>query len=289
MQKNIPWQCRWSPTLGDLEDTHQNVWGTREYADNEIDREKPAVFMGLYSFADFYALWRHKGKKAILWCGSDITRFIDGYWLDDKGVIKLNAKTLAWWIDANCESYCENHIEESALYSVGIVAKVVPSFLGNVKDYEISFKQGNNVYTSVSGDNFKLYGWNKIFGDEEHIGLAEEHRDINFHLYGNTSNPWKNRIGDFSNVFLHGRVPKEKMNKEIKKMQGALRLTEFDGFSEIIAKSLLWGQHPVSVISYPYTLRPGQLSWIKDAHHPNIAGREWLLKNVNKYPWNQKK
>ena len=53
---------------------------------------------------------------------------------------------------------------------------------------------------------------------------------------------------------MHGRVAQEVMNEEIKEMQGALRLTEMDGFSEILAKSILWGQWPVSLIKYSHIL-----------------------------------
>ena len=56
----------------------------------------------------------------------------------------------------------------------------------------------------------------------------------------------------------------------VKSMTGALRLTRFDGFSEILAKSYLWGQQPLSpYIPYPY------------------KNREDLLKVLNKYVWNQ--
>lgn len=277
--ENDKWQCRWSPTLGDLEETHQKVWGTIDYRDNEIDREKPAIFMGLYSLPDFYALWRHKGKKAILWCGSDITRFDSGYWLDEKGELKMNHFAMSLWINKNCESYVENEVEQKALKDIGIESKVVPSFLGDVKDYKLSFKPGNKVYTSVSGDNFELYGWHKIHK------LARENLDIEFHLYGNTI-PFLNSYND--NIIVHGRVPKRQMNAEIKKMQGALRLTEFDGFSEILAKSVLWGQHPIS----PFIKYEHMLTDVKDIlkiKSPNLEGRDYYLKTLNQYPWNQKK
>ena len=77
----MKWQCKWSPTLGELEATHQEVWGTSDY----VSDETPTVFFGLYGLPDFYALWRHKGRKCILWTGSDIRHFRDGYWLDEKG------------------------------------------------------------------------------------------------------------------------------------------------------------------------------------------------------------
>jgi hypothetical protein len=272
MQK---WQCRWSPTLGELEGTHQEVWGTKEY-ENDTD---PTVFFGLYGLPDFYALWRHKGRKCILWAGSDIRHFMKGYWLDGEGDIKLCNKGLAKWINKNCENYVENEIEYLALKFHGIESQIVPSFMGDVNKFEISFRSGNKLYTSVSGDDFKVYGWDKL------PELALANPDIEFHLYGNTKDPFD---AVFSNVLVHGRVPKEQMNAEIKEMQGALRLTEFDGFSEIVAKSVLMGQYPVSLIRYPHILLLDQISHIAEFNVPNIEGRNHYLNIINKYPWNQK-
>jgi len=276
MQKELSWQCRWSPTLGELEATHQEIWGTREYENDE----DPTVFFGLYGLPDFYALWRHKGRKAILWAGSDIQHFIKGYWLEDGGGIKTCPKGMAKWINKYCENYVENEIEYLALKFHGIESKIVPSFLGDVKKFEINFQQGNKLYTSVSGNDFKLYGWDKI------PLLAQENPEIEFHLYGNTISrtDWQ-----LPNVVDHGRVPKEQMNAEIATMQGALRLTEFDGFSEIIAKSLLMGQYPVSLIRYPHTLTLDRIWELPGISLPNEVGRNYYLKLLNAYPWNQKK
>jgi len=268
------WQCRWSPTLGSLEDTHQNVWGTDDYTDNE----RPTVFFGLYGLPDFYALWRHKGEKHILWAGTDITHFRNGYWLDENGEIRVSPYELAHWIRVNCTSWVENDIEAQKLQELGILSKVCPSFLGDVNQFEVSFKPGNKVYTSVSGDNFRLYGWDKI------SELARQNPDIEFHLYGNSKSSW---IGT-SNTIVHGRVPKEQMNTEIKEMQGALRLTEFDGFSEILAKSILMGQYPVSLIKYPYMLSLEELGTITEKKEPNIEGRNHYLKTINQFPWTKK-
>jgi membrane protein required for beta-lactamase induction len=76
------------------------------------------------------------------------------------------------------------------------------------------------------------------------------------------------------------------MNEEIKEMQGALRLTAFDGFSEILAKSLLMGQYPVSLIEYPFTLKLSEIGRVKDMKEPNLRGRSLLLENLNNFPWN---
>ena len=276
MRKNIQWQCRIAPSLGDgFDGTPNEVWGT----DNYIDNKRPTVFFGLYGFPDFYALWRHKGIKEILWAGSDITNLKNGYWMDDEGMIRINPEALAVWIRRNCGCWVENKVEQMALEGLTIPSRITPSFLGNIKDYKISYKHSNKpkLYTSVSGDDFVLYGWYKI---EE---LAQNNPNIEFHLYGNTPK-WENKK---SNIIVHGRVSNEQMNKEIKNMQGALRLTEFDGFSEILAKSILWGQWPVSLIKYPYMLNLDEIKLLPSKREPNYKGREYYLGIINQYPWSK--
>lgn len=286
MQKE-KWLLRKAPSIGPLEGEENELWGTmdiREAVEKDLDfQNMPSVFFGLYGLPDFYQLWRHRGRKCILWAGTDIIHFKKGYWLDEKGTIKISPKPLATWINKNCESYVENEVERLALLEYGIESKIVPSFIGNVDNFRVSFWLSDkvNLYTSVSGDNFKQYGWDKI------PRLAMENPEINFHLFGNTK---EFKIPESAkNVFVHGRVSKEEMNEEIKKMTGALRLTEFDGFSEIIAKSLLWGQWPVSIIPYPHVQKfQWDLSFMFNFLQPNLKGREWLLSVVNRYPWNQK-
>jgi hypothetical protein len=275
------WQCRYAPSLGGLEDTPDNVWKTKPY----LDEFQPTVFMGLYGLNDFYALWRHQGRKAILWCGSDIRHFINGYWLDNKGSIRLLDTTpFAEWIDKNCESYVENGVEHEALMSVGINSRIVPSFLSKVDDYKVEYKWSERpqIYASVSGDNFAMYGW-------EQIEMIADQCHVDFHLYGNVL-PWESK---HSNVFVHGRVPKEQMNEEIKNMQCGLRVLEFDGFSEVLAKSILWGQYPISYIGYPHidTFATNaelieQLNLLVTKREPNLKAREYYMKNLNNYPWN---
>ncbi len=270
------WQCKWSPTLGSLEGTPEDVWGTTDF--DYLD--KPTVFMGVYSYKDFLSVWtcKNRGSRVcILWCGGDILRLTrTGYWLHESPVMTLDSSRIAKWINENCESYCENIWEYEELRKIGIESKVVPSFMGNVKDYEVSFKPGNKVYASVSGNNFEQYGWHKI------DAMAKYNKDIEFHLYGNTVE-WKTAN---KNVIVHGRVEKEIMNAEIKEMQGAIRLLAEDGFSEVLAKSILWGQYPIAEIEYPHMLKPHHLRMILEKTVPNFKGREYYLSIINKYPWN---
>lgn len=269
--------CRWSPSLGSLEDTAERVWGTPEY---EGDRDAPTVFFGIYGLPDFYALWRHRGKRWILWAGSDIKHLKDGYWLEDGGGIRLHTPPLAAWIEQHCDSWVENEVERKALAEMGIHAHVCPSFLGDVKQFDVSYQPSERpaLYTSVSGDNFALYGWHRI------PELAAKHPEVDFHLYGSTS-PF---FASAPNIIDHGRVPKEQMNREIAQMQGALRLTEFDGFSEILAKSVLMGQWPVSLIKYPHILSVEDIGKFAGKREPNYAGRHHYISVLNKYPWIKK-
>lgn len=270
------WQCRTAPTLGSgFAGTPNKVWGTKNYKNDE----DPTVFFGLYGLPDFYALWRHKGQKAILWAGSDITHFKKGYWLDDKGRIRLDPKALASWIQENCESYVENEVERTELLQHGITSTVIPSFLGDIDKFPVvyKYKPKAQFYTSVSGDDFTLYGWDKI------EDLSDDYPNVEFHLYGNIQ-PW---YTDKPNIFVHGRVSQSQMNKDIKGMTGALRLTEHDGMSEILVKSVLWGQWPVSpYIPYPHIC--GSIAEATGHKEPNYSGRNYYERVLNDYPFNAK-
>lgn len=274
-------QIRIAPSLGALEGHPNDIWGTTDYGGPNAE---PVVFFGLYGLKDFFALWAHKGKRHVLWAGSDIRHFAHGYWLDEEGRIRIGPEQLAPWLNQYCTHWVENQVEALALSKYGIEANVVPSFLGYVEDFPLSFKDTGKVrlYTSVSGNDFKLYGWDKI------PALAKQNPDIEFHCYGNTVEP-PFQLAYRTNIILHGRVPKEQMNEEIKSMTGALRLTEFDGFSEILAKSILMGQWPVSLIPYPHMLQPHEIKTLKVKHAPNLEGRDYYLSVFNKYPWNLKK
>ena len=83
---------RWSPVLGDFEDSPEKIWGVKPY---DPDSTEPCVFCGIYGLPDFYALWRYKGEKHIWWTGSDIRHFRNGYWLDTKGSIRFSPRPLS--------------------------------------------------------------------------------------------------------------------------------------------------------------------------------------------------
>ncbi len=260
MRKNIQkqWYYRWAPSLGGgFAGTPEQVWNVKKYNPDKHINEK-VVFCGIYSLKDFYALWQHKGKKFCWWAGSDIRHLINGYWLDDKGKIKLNPKPLAEWINKNCESWVENSVEYEALKKLGIKSKICPSFLGDVNKFKPQkLSKELRYYSSISGNDFKLYGWDLI------NKIAKKNPHIKYFLYGNTV-PWKAP----KNVIVRGRMSQKEMDNEIKTMTGAIRMVKFEGASEVALKSILYGQKLISLIEYPYN-------------------RKKLLRIVNRYPWNK--
>ena len=160
--------------------------------------------------------------------------------------------------------------------------------MGDVDDYDIEYTPNTerpSVYLSCSGDNFELYGWDVV----EQIA---DQCEVDFHLYG--SDTWESK---HHNVIVHGRVPKKQMNEEIKKMQCGLRLCAFDGFSEVLAKSVLWGQYPVTFESFKYKHIEGFrnlkhlvqiLNRLKYKAEPNTIGRNYYKQALNQFPWNTK-
>lgn len=261
MQKKKQWYHRWAPSLGGgFAGTPEKVWGTKPY-DPKKHLNEPTVFCGCYGIKDFMAVHNHKGRRLIWWAGSDCRHLINGYWLDDVGKIRLDPKPLAKWLNKYVENWVENKVEHDALKKLGINSKIAPSFLGDVNKFKPQkLSEEVRYYSSVSGNDFKLYGWDKI------VAFARKMPKWKFYLYGNTV-PFKVP----KNVIVRGRMSQKEMDKEIMSMTGAIRMVEAEGFSEIVAKSVLWGQKPISKIPYPFL----------SAKDP----RKELLKIVNKYPW----
>lgn len=259
------WQVRVAPTLGGgFAGEATEAWGCLPYSDPMV----PTVFFGMYGMQDLQALYNHDGKAAVLWAGSDIRNLNNGYWLDSVGKSRMiNIPPFL----KDVPHFCENIVEQIALEAAGLEdVEVIPSFLGNIDDYPAQEINTNKrrYYSSVSGDDFELYGWDEI------ERWADRYPDIEFHLFGNR----QRLITRFPNLFYYGRVSQEEMDEKTRTMTGALRLTRFDGFSEILAKSILWGQAPVS----PYIHYPGVARSLEDKTKPN---REGWVKIINKYPW----
>ncbi len=277
--------CRYAQSLGALEGTPEEVWGTKPY-DFWEHLHEPTVFFGLYDLRDYLALALHRGKKWVLWAGSDIRNLEAGFVFNDGRLLWLSKLLRGnWWVFPlmkGAEHWVENFTEQQSLLRLGLKSKLCPSYMGDKHAYSINFIGRNpaQVYLSASEGRQEEYGWGRI---EE---IADELPRIVFHLYGATWDTAK------PNVICHGRVPKEQMNEEIKGMQCGLRLNESDGFSEITAKSVLWGQYPITVI--PNKLIPhaendeelvSLLRSLTQMWEPNYIARDYYLKKLNHYPW----
>lgn len=279
--------CRYAPSLGDLEGTPKEVWGTEVY-NRKKHRNEPTVFFGLYDMRDYVSLWNHRGKRWVLWCGSDITNLKNNFLLNDgklKRISKIFSgfpRMLDRWLAHNVENWVENEAEKLALLGLGIKSRICPSFMGNKHSYEISYewRKDPQVYVSASNGRQKEYGWETV------ENIADRLPMITFHLYG------ANWITHKKNVIIHGRISKEQMNEEVKKMQCGLRLNDFDGASEVIVKSALWGQYPIGKLHHPFIEKYNTeddlinlLNMLKYHKEPNYKAHNWCIENLNNYPW----
>lgn len=290
IMKNYQTYCRWAPSLGKLEATHQEVWGTEDYVWWK-HRYRPTVFFGLYDLRDYVALHWHKGRRWVLWAGSDIRNLAGNFYETDGKLHKLsgsipgfNEFVIKLLKEESIEHWVENEKEAEALTELGIrVSGICPSFLGSV-DLPVTFvaKERPDAYLSSGSDRQKEYGFGIIESIAPYLPW------ITFNLYGAE---WKT---EHKNVVVHGRVPKEKMNEETARMQIGLRLNEFDGFSEIMAKAVLRGQYAIGKVVHPHipSFRNemeliAKLNSLRKMQRPNFAVRDYYRSRLNNYPWNQ--
>lgn len=289
-------QCRWSQSLGALDGDHEYngtkahtlAWGTKDY----IDPYSPCVFMGLYDFRDYIALYRHKGKAWILWCGSDLENLLSGFAFNDgklKWMSIITAGLFTFWIKRQlkkAEHWVEDKDEYDKLLKFGFESNIGPSFLGNIKSYTAERKLYKHSYKP------KVYivlpkGREVEYGLYTLVRLAQVLTSHTFHVYGTDL-----RI-DLSNVVVHGRVPKEQFNHEITDYQCGLRLNEHDGFSEVTAKSVLMGQYPITKLEYPlipnfndFSELVSLVDSLREMTQPNYQARSYYIKALNNFPWN---
>jgi hypothetical protein len=189
----------------------------------------PVIFFGLYKKADYDRFLAHKGERTVVWCGSDILQTGQMF----RTLQKIPARHIA-----------ENEIQAGVLKLMLQTnnIEIRYNFLSDPKDFPLCYKRSDrpHVFMHINYNAEPESGWYTI---EE---IAPELPKITFHIYGNMEPREAPK-----NIVFHGYVPEEQFNKEIRWYQAGLRLHEFDGFSEIISKSILLGQHPISRIRYP--------------------------------------
>lgn len=292
--------CRVAPSLGSLDADHEygvpghtRTWGTINY-ERSKHRHLPTVFFGLYDLRDYIALWRHGGKKWVLWAGSDLENLKNGFLFND-GKLKLISKIfrgnwLALWMMRGAEHWVEDLDEAYKLAMFGIKSQVCPSFMGDVSQFGVTYQRYHHPNVYISGHP----GREDEYGFEIVKRIAPQCPDLRFHIYGSMPD-WDQYP---KNITLHGKVLREQFNSDIRHMQCGLRLNKSDGFSEITAKSILMGQYPITYLHYPMIPRfedtkkykdlVDLLNSLRSMNQPNYGGRDYYLKHLNKYPWNTK-
>lgn len=233
------------------------------------DRFGQVTFFGLYRPKDFLLFLLHGGERIVHWCGSDVLQAGWHYrWLQ-----RVKAKHI-----------CENEVEQGILQlMLQQEIEVRPTFLSNPNDFQVSFKPTQNpeVYLHVNKNSERESGYLRI------RRLVPRVPEVTFHIFGRVA-PEK---GDCpNNVSFHGYVPEEEFNAKIKNYQCGLRLHVFDGMSEIISKSVLLGQYPISYIRYPHvdTYNTEEelvklLRELKNKKEPNYQARDFYLKEFTRY------
>jgi len=210
------------------------------------------IFFGMYHWFDYLRYRMHWGKKAIFWCGADI----------------LNIRPS--WRFPNTIHYCENTVEYEALRWRGIHADIRPS-LFDIPEAITHFTPTDHphVYMNAHPGREVEYGVPMV----KILASALPH--ITFHVYGISGD-------STANLIYHGNVAPEAFKREIEGYQAALRLNEFDGFSEILARSALMGQYQYSIIPYPH-MEPISGLWTLDQKlTPNYDGQRYWLTELSK-------
>ena len=270
-----------SSSVKQFEKKALKAWGLKNW-DGIDDPDNEILFFGLFHDRDFEVFHNFKGKKSVFWCGGDILRLKEDY--ERQRVMRIAPETT---------HYCENSVQEESLKSVGIEPIVIPSFLGDIKDYPVSFK--------VPKDKWKIWMCGhprreSEYGFDQARELAGMFSDIEFHFYGVSKDESANIDSkNLPNVIYHGLVSEKQLDREIKEYHAAIRANEHDGASEVVFKALLLGQYVFSMIYYPgveyfettEVLR-NSVSMLQYKTEANLQGRKWVLENVNRYPWVQK-
>ena len=266
-------KLRTSSSIVPFREKAEKIWKLERYKFPQ-DIFKPAVFFGMYHIADYAYYVFHRGKKTILWAGSDIQTLV---------------KSKFPWHElfTGREHYVENKLEQAELVLLGIDCLVRPSFLEDINDFPVSFKPTERPQVFLTGHPGREdeYGFNIV------MKIAQRVPEVDFHFYGSNFHI-DEIVPHYENLYYHGRVPSKQFNEEIKNYHCGLRLNEHDGFSEILAKSVLMGQYPISRINYPHIWHYEteeelirQLKRLKKQTKPNLEARDFWRGNVNNYPW----
>ena len=245
----------------------KTTWGLEEWDGKDTD----VLFFGLYFQEDYDTYDSFKGNRTIFWCGSDILRTSQKKeWLD---VVKRHS----------ANHYCETQEEAENLKKIGINPVVIPSFLGNIKSYPVSFKPPEDgiwkIWLSGHEEREKEYGF------EDAKEIAGMFNNVEIHFYGVNGK-------SSGNIIYHGFVSERQLDDDIKNYHSAIRGNLHDGVSEVIMKSVFLGQYPIARLPYEgvwqYNSVAELASYVAELRtmvNPNLITRTTWIKKINQYPW----
>ena len=225
----------------------------------------PTLFFGAYHWLDWLRILAHRGRRVIFWCGSDILAIDSNpFW---RGLLS----------NMTAEHVCENLGEQRLLRDLGISARIHPMFFDDISGFTPSFKPSKTPHVFLtSHPRAGAYGVGIV------ESIAQQVPEITFHIYGVEGQ-------SHENIVYHGLVSNTQFNNEIRNYQAALRLNDFDGFSETLGKSILLGQYPISKIFYPFidgfktnSQLIHLLKGLKTKTKPNIVGYNYWKKILSK-------
>ncbi|MHA1854060.1 MAG: hypothetical protein ACTSUF_11230 [Candidatus Heimdallarchaeaceae archaeon] len=254
------------------------TWKLKEWKGVD-DKAKHVLFFGMYTDHDYNA-WYYNDipYKSIFWCGSDILNTLENG--DFQRKIKEASKK-----GEIVKHYCETKEEADNLMKMGFEAKIIPSFLGDVNNFPLSYKQSDNphIWMCAHPDREREYGLDRI------IRIAKELPNITFDVYGIVD--WLEK-DEIDNVIYHGQVTDEKLNEEIKNYQAGFRGNLHEGISEIVIKGSLLGQYIFTKMDVGGTIvyksdedLKKKLKKLATKKTANTEGREYWLSRINKFPF----
>ena len=190
---------------------------------NSYQIDRPCLFLGLYFAQDYKVFARHESEKAVFWNGSDVCRLL------------RSPNWQEWLQEIPAKHACHNKQTQEELASVGIDAKVRPIFFGEINSFKVTYfpSKKPEFYMNCHSGRESEYGLYKM------LRIARRLPDIKFHVYGIDGE-------NNENVFYHGWVEEQYMDREIRQYQGVLRFNEHDGLSQMIVKGGLLGQYIIA-------------------------------------------
>lgn len=277
-------KLRVSSSVAQFRKKAERAWGLQEW-EGVDDPDQEILFFGLFHDRDFEVFHNFKGKKSVFWCGGDILRLTEDY--ERRRVMKIAPETI---------HYCETEEQAIKLRSAGLNPTIIPSFLGNIYHYPSSF-------TVPEDGKWKIWMCGherreQEYGFDQAKELAKMFDDIEVHFYG-VRKEYEGKVvtelDSLTNVFYHGQVPEEEFDEDIKKYHCGLRPNENDGVSEVVIKSLLLGQYPISKLPYEGVWQYksfGELAELvvklKEQRQENVRVRTMWIKKLNQFPWCKK-